>query len=143
MSHASFLNGRVKKLSLPTFAGSPGADAPLRKRLLLPQGELAQFVDGAEPLRYGAVVELRAGTTRGNHFHLVKHESFYVFSGELTLYLGDPSSELRDQLDLTGGDLAIIPPGVAHALRVIRTGIAIEFSPTSFDPADTYRCQLT
>ena len=142
MSLEFCLDGRVKKVSLPVFSSPPGTDAPLLKRLLLPNGELAQFADGAEPLRYVAAVELRPGGIRGNHYHLHKHESLYLFSGALTLFVGDPGSGARGRLDMSAGDLAIIPPGIAHALQVLQPGIAIEFAPQPFDPADTLRFAL-
>jgi len=138
MSVEFCLDGRVRKVSLPVFRSPPETDAPLLKRLLLPNGELAQFTDGAEPLRYVAAVELRAGGIRGNHYHLHKHESLYVFSGTLTLFLGDPASGARSRMALSAGDLAMIPPGIAHALQVLQPGIAIEFAPQAFNPADTY-----
>jgi hypothetical protein len=44
---------------------------------------------------------------------------------------------------LQTGDLAILKPGVAHALRILKPGRAIEFSKVRFDPADIHRYPLT
>ena len=43
---------------------------------------------------------------------------------------------------LAAGDLVRISTGIAHALQIIQPGLAIEFSSTRFDPADTYRYVL-
>jgi len=85
-AHVSLLgDGGVRKWSLPIITGAPATGAPLQKRLALPQGELAQIWDGHSGVRYLAVMELRTGALRGNHYHLRKHEWVYLISGELTL----------------------------------------------------------
>ena len=119
-----------------------GAGLPPRKRLMLSQGELAEVHDGTEEIRYLAIIELRAGGTRGNHYHMIKQEMVYVIEGELLVALQDPQSGTRDSMRLEAGDLAIIPPGVAHAMRTIRPGKALEFSPARFNAADSYRFEL-
>ena len=140
MLESSFLDGKVRKWSLPVVEGATG-DYTL-KRLLLPQGELARIYDADEGIRFIAFIELRAGTTRGNHFHKVKEEFVYVIQGALTLILEDIASKARDTASLETGDLAFIPTGIAHALRPTRPGQAIEFSPVRFNPEDSYRFPL-
>jgi mannose-6-phosphate isomerase-like protein (cupin superfamily) len=143
MVESTFLSGKVAKHTLPVIqGGAVGARMPPRKRLMLSQGELAEVHDGAEEIRYLAIIELRAGGTRGNHYHKVKQELVYVIEGELLVTLQDPESGMRDSLRLEAGELAIIPPGVAHARQTILPGKALEFSPARFDPADTYRFEL-
>lgn len=118
------------------------ADAPAVKRLLLPQGELAQFYDADEPVRYLAFIELREGGARGNHYHKIKEEWVYLIQGEVQLVVEDIESKVREVVPLQTGDLAIIQPGVAHVLRTIRPGQAVEFSKVRFDPADIHRFPL-
>src|SRR5207244_7219783 len=72
MTESTFLSGKVLRRSLPVVQPASGSGAPSLKRLLLPQGELAQFYDGEEPIRYLAYIELRPGVVRGNHYHKVK-----------------------------------------------------------------------
>lgn len=138
----TFLGGKVRKLTLPVIQGRPGNTAPRLKRMLLEQGELAQFYTGDEGMRYLAFVELRAGTVRGNHYHKIKREWIYVISGELSLVVKDVASGTRDEFTMACGDLAFIPTHVAHALHVREPGQAIEFSPAAFDPADSYSYPL-
>jgi mannose-6-phosphate isomerase-like protein (cupin superfamily) len=139
---AEFLAGKVLKLSLPAFAAPPGAGAPVLKRLDLPQGELAQFYDGDEPIRYIAFIELLPGCPRGNHFHKTKEEFLYVIRGELSLVVQDVREARRDSVPLKAGDLAIIRAGIAHALLAATPGQAVEFSPARFNPADIHRFPL-
>ena len=138
MSEAAFLNGKVRKRSLPVISLPVGPGAPPVKRLFLPQGELAQFHDADEGIRYLAFIELLPGQVRGNHYHKVKEERVYVIRGEILLVVADIDSEARASVSLRAGDLALIQIGVAHAYQTVAPGQAIEFSPTRFNPADTY-----
>jgi quercetin dioxygenase-like cupin family protein len=112
---------------------------PLLKRLLLAQGELAQFYDSDEGIRYIAAVELREGAVRGNHYHDRKEEWLYVVAGEVALQLEDMASKTRATVPLRAGDLAVVHTRVAHAWQTIQAGFAVEFSPVRFDPADVHR----
>src|SRR5207244_1538986 len=107
--------------------------------LLLPQGELAQFYDAEQGVRYLAFIELRSGSVRGNHYHRVKEEWVYIIAGELALIVEDISTRARESLPLGAGDLVFIPTGIAHALQVQQTGQAIEFSVARFDPLDIHK----
>ena len=142
MSHLIYLAGKVSKLSLPSLQPPLGAAAPLLKRLLLPQGELAQFYDAEEPIRYMALAEIRPGWARGNHYHKFKKEMLYVIQGEISLVVQEITQGTRESVSLQVGDVAVIETGVAHAVRASAPGQVLEFSPVRFDPADTYRFPL-
>lgn len=141
MTESKFLAGKVLKWSLPVVEGPTGPYS--LKRLLLPQGELARIYDADEGMRFIAVIELRAGTVRGNHYHKAKEEFVYVIQGEVLLLLQDPESKARDTVPLQTGDLVFIQTGIAHAMQTVKAGQAIEFSKTRFDPDDSYRFPLT
>lgn len=142
LTETSLLGRSVRKWSLPLFNGAPGPGVSGLKRLLLSQGELAQFYDGEEGMRYLAFVELVPKGVRGNHFHHHKEEWIYVISGSLSLVLEHVKSKERGSLELRAGDLVFIPTGIAHALRTIQPGQAIEFSPSRFDPGDIHAYPL-
>ena len=142
MNDCVFLNDKVTKRTLPIIEPSSAPGSPTIKRLMLPQGELAQIYDGEEGIRYIAQIELQADSVRGNHYHKVKQEWVYLMSGEVTLIVEDLGSKSRESVQLKAGDLAFIQTGVVHALRVTRSGQAIEFSTARFDPGDIYRQKL-
>jgi mannose-6-phosphate isomerase-like protein (cupin superfamily) len=143
MSESAFLNGKVLKRSLPVLELPLGPEAPRLKRLFFPQGELAQFYDGDEGIRYMAFIELLPGQVRGNHYHKVKEELVYVIRGEVLLSVEDIDSKARASLALRAGDLAVIQTGIAHALQTVEPGQAIEFSTSRFDAADIHRFPLS
>jgi quercetin dioxygenase-like cupin family protein len=138
MTENSLLEGRVLSWSLPVIVGRPGPDAPQLKRMLLPQGELAQVHDGEPGMHYLALIELQAGSIRGNHYHQVKEEFVYCLAGEVLLTVEEITSKARASVTLRVGDLARISTGVAHTLTTLEPGQALEFSPSRFDPADIY-----
>jgi hypothetical protein len=142
MTETKYLDGKVLKRSLPLFQGAPPADAHGPKRLVLPQGDLANFYDDDAGIRYAAFIEMRSGGVRGNHWHRVKEEQVYVISGELLLVAQDGETGPRVSVRLAAGDLAIIACGVAHAIKTVEPGQAIEFSQTRFDAADVQRFTL-
>ncbi|HWW01442.1 MAG TPA: cupin domain-containing protein [Candidatus Acidoferrum sp.] len=142
MSTSSFLSGKAFKSSLPFVSLPPPADAPRLKRLALAQGELAQFHDGEEAIHYIACIELRAGGVRGNHYHKIKKEWTYVIAGKLLLILEDIATHERVSSTMEPGDLAFIAPGIAHALRTIEPGAAVEFSQAQFNAEDIYPFRL-
>lgn len=139
MPGATFLDGRVLKQSLPVLQLPLGPDAPDLKRLMLPQGELAQFYSADEGIRYMAFIELLPGQVRGNHYHKVKEELVYVIRGEVLLSVADIDSKASASVSLRAGDLAVIRTRIAHALRSVEPGQAIEFSSARFDPADIHK----
>ncbi len=142
LTEVRLLNGKVRKWTLPVFQGPPQPGVSGIKRLFLQQGELAQFYDADEGMRYMAFVELLFNQLRGNHFHQRKQEWIYLISGESALLLADTGSQERASVELKAGDLAFIPPGVAHALRTVHPGHAVEFSPIRFDPKDVHPYRL-
>jgi mannose-6-phosphate isomerase-like protein (cupin superfamily) len=141
-AETEYFAGKVRKQSLPVFEGSVPMDAPSLKRLLLPQGELTPIHESALAIHYIAFLELRQGTVRGNHYHNLKEEFFYLCRGECVLVCEDVLSKVRQSLALEAGDLVRISPGIAHALRVIHSGMGLEFSPARFNASDTLRYPL-
>jgi hypothetical protein len=139
----SLLGGKVKKRTLPIVRPPSAPDSPTLKRLMLPQGELAQFYDSDDPIRYLAYIELRAGTVRGNHFHKVKEEWIYLIEGHVMLTFEDVNTRERDSVSLETGELVLISTRIAHSLRALEPGFAVEFSKSRFDPADIYRFALS
>ncbi|MFM7099813.1 MAG: cupin domain-containing protein [Verrucomicrobiota bacterium] len=140
--HSSHLDGRLALFRLPVCPVPPPPHAPDRKRLDLPVGELVQLTDDASLLHYLAVLEIRAGTVRGDHVHPRREEWFYLVAGAATLHAAVPGQATPVALPLQPGDLVRIQPGLAHGLQVTQPGWAVEFSSTPFDPADTRRCPV-
>jgi dTDP-4-dehydrorhamnose 3,5-epimerase-like enzyme len=109
---------------------------------MLPQGELAQFHNGDEGIRYIAYAELVVDTIRGNHYHGIKEEFVYLVQGEVLLVVEDIESKEQESARLESGDLVFISTRIAHAFRPLKHGRAIEFSKTRFDAADVQRFKV-
>lgn len=142
MNDITLFSGKVQQHRLTVYDGKPPADAPPIKRLVLPQGELAQFLDSDEPVRYGAYLELAEGGVRGNHYHDVKEEQIYVIAGELELVVEEVATGRRETLSMPAGSLTQIKAGIAHAFRTVQPGHAIELAQTRFTPGDFHSHKL-
>ena len=138
----TFLQGKVTKKSLPVIQVAPSGAVPLLKRLMLPQGELAQIHDSEEGLRYLAPVELRPGAVRGNHYHHFKEEWLYLMAGALNLVVEDVSSRERASFGVNAGDLVWIATGIAHTLTPTEPGYGVEFSKVRFNAGDIHPFRL-
>jgi len=142
MSDSSHFNGKLVLRDLPCLTPGSAPEMPTLKRLMLLQGELAQIHDSDLPIHYIAALELKDGGVRGNHFHRIKVEHTYVVRGALELIVCDPETGEQLSLAMREGSLVLIQPGIAHAYRTVRPGIAFEFAPTSFDSADIHKYPL-
>jgi mannose-6-phosphate isomerase-like protein (cupin superfamily) len=130
--------GQVTRRSLPVYDGPPPPEAPPLKRVRLGQGDIVQFHQGEVGMRYIAWVELKADGIRGNHYHLLKLEHLCLLAGEADLGLEDLETGERSVVRLKVGDLVVIPPRVAHAVRTVVPGHAVEFAPEPLADGDTY-----
>ncbi len=142
MTDVSFFSGGLVRRQLPALTPDLQTTLPALKRLMLTQGELAQFHDSDVAVHYIAALELTESGVRGNHYHLTKVEHVYLMRGEMDLIAQEMKSGERVEVVIQAGDLAVIQPGVAHAFRVREPGVAIEFAPTRFDPSDIHRYSL-
>lgn len=138
MDATQFMGGRVTRWRSRVYEGRPPADAPVLKRISLPQGELGQIFDGDEAWRYLAWLEMRPGTVRGNHYHERKREYLYSIDCELRAVFVDRATGERETATLEPGDLLYVPPGLAHALETVKGGYAIEMTPERLDLADSF-----
>jgi mannose-6-phosphate isomerase-like protein (cupin superfamily) len=138
------LNGKVTIAKLPYYESPPGnAPAPPMKRIALPQGELAQFWDSPDGMRYIAAIEIVPDTIRGNHLHREKLEVIYILSGRVLLAVEDPQSGEQASAELEPGNLIRVLPGTIHALKGLASGFAIECSPGRYDSQDVEKLTVT
>src|ERR1043165_4721760 len=114
MKSQEFLSGKAKIYSLACI-DQPAARTETRARLVTPGGELAVLADGRIPILHLAYLELREGKVRGNHFHKLRHEYFYLISGEVELYLKDLASGEQVNVTLRPGDLFVVEPEIVHS----------------------------
>ena len=138
----SFFDGRATVKPL-LVTDQPANRSEICARIQSPRGEMAVLSDGATPIRHLAYIELRAGRLRGNHYHKLRHEYCYLICGELDLTLLHLESGERAIVRMRTGDMAIIAPGIAHALTPTTQGHAVEYAAEPFDAADVFPHQVT
>ena len=72
------------------------------------------------------------------HFHIKKHETWYVVKGWLRLHWIDVTDGSSHVSSFVDGDAIEIPPGVPHQVFAI-TDVEIVEASTHHDEADSYR----
>jgi oxalate decarboxylase/phosphoglucose isomerase-like protein (cupin superfamily) len=141
MEAQSFFGGRATVKSL-LVTDTPATRAEVLARIQSPRGEMAVLTEGTIPLRHLSYLELRPGMLRGNHFHKLRHEYFYLIHGELTLVMADVTSSESASVQMRAGDLAYITPGIAHVLNPVTPGHSVEYAAEPFDLTDVYPHKL-
>jgi quercetin dioxygenase-like cupin family protein len=134
----TFFSGKVRVRPMPV-TDQPASRSEVLARLVSPGGELVVLTDGLTAFRHLSYVELRKGKARGNHYHKLRHETFYVIAGELDLHLQDLATGERVSVVMNTGDIAWINPEIVHTFVPWSAGHAVEFAPEVFDAGDTYR----
>ena len=120
----------------------PATRSEVRARLKFPNGELAVLGDGKTPIHHLSYVELKQGMGRGNHFHKLRHEYFYLISGDARMIFENIASREQHSALLHPGDLVFIEPEIAHVFIPHQSGHAIEYAAEPFDATDVYRYPL-
>jgi dTDP-4-dehydrorhamnose 3,5-epimerase-like enzyme len=131
------LNGKVLVITLPIFTSPDESYTENLKRLMLEKGELSQIYNSEEPVHHIAYLEYRANCIRGGHYHPEREEKNYIIGGEMILAVEDLESEKIETYRIKGGDIVIISPRIAHAIKTVEAGQAIEFSSRIFKPEET------
>lgn len=68
------------------------------------------------------------------HFHLIKHETFYLQSGRLLLKYGENDNiKEAKEIILSPGDKFEIPVGLRHQMIALETSELFEFSTQHFE----------
>lgn len=139
-SEISLLNNRVLIRNL-------GVKTPplneLGGRLLLPNGEIAQIVNG-KAIQYIAYIEFTANSElrRGNHYHNEKEEYLYVIKGKIKILFEDIDTLERAEVLVEAGDLINTKARCAHVYTSLLYSQSIEFSPSKYDPNDTIKYEI-
>jgi mannose-6-phosphate isomerase-like protein (cupin superfamily) len=138
----SFFGGLVEIKPL-LLTDKPASRPEVRARISTPKGEMAVLADTGQIIRHLAYLEFIPGVRRGDHYHKLRHESFYLISGNLSLLLEEIASGAKAHLELEPGDFATIHPGVVHTFVPRSSGQGLEFAAEPFDASDVYPHPIT
>lgn len=76
------------------------------------RGTLVQLVHGG--YTQVNIITTKQGVLRGNHYHKLSHEAFYIISGSVKVTL--TSNGIRQETLFQSGDFFKIPPMVLHEM---------------------------
>lgn len=91
--------------------------------------------------RYCAkILHFKEGARFSLHFHLVKHETWYVAKGSFIMTYVDTDYGNQVHIVLRLGDVIEIPQGLPHQLRTLEESEIFEASTPHLD-VDSYRIE--
>jgi mannose-6-phosphate isomerase-like protein (cupin superfamily) len=81
----------------------------------------------------------KAGSKGSMHFHMKKHETFYVQSGMFKIHWIETKDASKHNIILKEGDTWVNEPGRPHQIEALEdNSVLIEASTTHYD-SDSYR----
>ncbi len=88
----------------------------------------------------GKILEFHAGAEFSMHYHMLKHETFYILEGKIELRMFN-LKKAEEYNDIIGdGRLVTIPAGQPHKIIALTKTRIIEVSTTHYE-SDSYRIQ--
>jgi len=87
----------------------------------------------------GKILHIDANQSTSMHYHLLKHETFYVLEGTLRLELLDGQTAISNQVVLGVGETYEINRGQAHRLIARDDAVKIVEISTFHEDNDSYR----
>lgn len=82
----------------------------------------------------GKILFIRSGNSSSWHYHKLKTEHFYIYSGDLLVKYGSEEDiEKSNEILLRAGDVFFVPVGLIHKLCAITDVELFEFSTQHFD----------
>ena len=89
----------------------------------------------------GKLLRIDTGKKCSLHFHRLKTETFYLYSGRLLVRTMDtPESRAIDAFVLEAGECMDVPPGLIHQMEALEASELFEFSTQHFDE-DSHRIE--
>lgn len=85
------------------------------------------------------ILEINEGGGTHMHFHMLKHETFYVMSGTLYLRLIDTSNAEWKEYQLEEGKTFEIARGIPHKLKAVKGDVKLIETSTFHRDEDSYR----
>ena len=106
--------------------------------------ERGEFVQIAyqEEIHHLAILEIRRGFVRGNHYHQKKEEVFYIFQGKLKAVFMDMDTRQKEERVLEKGDKIRIRPFCGHMFHGLEDTLVVEYSPQVYEMEDNVRINL-
>ena len=87
----------------------------------------------------GKILELKRDCRCSIHFHMLKHETFYIVSGYVLMEIAENGEKkIKYTYKMNIGDVITVPPGTAHRFSGIIDSKIMEVSTTD-DIEDSYR----
>jgi len=86
----------------------------------------------------GKILKLKKGYRCSNHYHVLKHETFFILSGKVKMEYGTSDGQLLKCIEMRRGDSIVFPQFVSHRFTGLEDSEILEISTQDFKE-DSYR----
>ena len=93
------------------------------------RGDIFDLLNGVD-VRHVGIIMSKAGTVRGNHYHVKAHQYTYIVSGKMEYFERQGCSEL-EHVVLSKGDFVYTRAGCAHAIHFLEDSEILELTTES------------
>lgn len=104
-----------------------------------PWGRELWLVNNEEEDYCSKILDIRQGGSTHMHFHMLKHETFYVISGSLYLSIIDTKDASTSEIVVTERQSIEIPRGQPHRLEARYGDVELIETSTFHRDEDSYR----
>ena len=101
------------------------------------RGYLVEFISGKYNIKQVNILFSFANTVRGNHYHKVTEEFFYVIEGEAKVVLRNIKTGQVTKFIISSKESFTVTPYHYHTLEFIRDTQILSFYSKEFDINDT------
>lgn len=105
---------------------------------IVPKGWGHEQIICNTPEYCGKVLHFHKGARFSYHFHVAKHETFWLQKGHLQLTTINPENAVQTTQQLTEGSIVEIPRLLVHQITALEESDLIEFS-THHEDGDSHR----
>ena len=108
------------------------------KKVPKPWGYELWLANNLENNYCGKILHVNAGNKFSMHFHVKKHETFYILSGTCKLHIVDTQTAVENVKTLYRGDVVEIDRYTPHQIEALTDVEIIEISTYHYD-SDSHR----
>lgn len=98
------------------------------------RGELYEFTGVCAEFKQVNILFSKAGTKRGQHYHKILREKFYIISGFLIVDVVNVETGEKTSFECKKAEQFIIEPFNQHTLTFIEDTTILSFYSEEFDP---------
>lgn len=106
------------------------------------RGYLFEFTNLENNYKQINILHSKKGTVRGNHYHKILKEKFFIIEGVAEIYIKNLKTNEEKKFQCSNNEFFKVEPYEYHTLRFIENSTILSFYSDVFDPENPDIYQL-